>query len=106
MTSSLEIFRRAVLNSLLNPKALLFFMLFLPQFANASRGSVGWQLLTLGGLLTAISLVFHSSLGAFSGVIGQWLTRYEAAARVQSWFLAAVMVMLALRLLWLERPST
>jgi threonine/homoserine/homoserine lactone efflux protein len=103
--STLEIFRRAMLNSLLNPKALLFFMLFLPQFASATRGSVGWQLLTLGAVLTAISLVFHSGLGVFSGVIGQWLTRYPAAARVQSWFLASVMTLLALRLLWLERPS-
>ena len=102
---TLEIFRRAMLNSLLNPKALLFFMLFLPQFASAARGSVGWQLLTLGAVLTAISLVFHASLGVFSGAIGQWLTRYPRAARVQSWFLAAVMVLLALRLVLLERPS-
>lgn len=103
--STLEIFRRAMLNSVLNPKALLFFMLFLPQFASASRGSVGLQLLTLGAVLTAISLLFHSSLAGFSGVIGQWLSRYPRAARVQSCFLAAVMVLLALRLLWLERPS-
>ena len=101
---TLEIFRRALLNSLLNPKALLFFMLFLPQFASASRGSTFWQLVTLGAVLTAISLVFHSSLGVFSGVIGQWLTRYPRAARVQSWFLASVMVLLALRLVLLERP--
>ena len=102
---TLKIFRRAMLNSLLNPKALLFFMLLPPQFASPSRGSTFWQLLTLGGVLTAISLVFHSSLGVFSGVIGQWLTRYPTAARVQSWFLAAVMVLLALRLVLLERPS-
>ena len=101
---TLEISRRALLNSLLNPKALLFFMLFLPQFASASRGSTFWQLVTLGAVLTAISLVFHSSLGVFSGVIGQWLTRYPRAARVQSWFLASVMVLLALRLVLLERP--
>ena len=70
-----------------------------------SRGSVGWQLLTLGFVLTAVSLAFHSSLGVFSGVIGRWLTRYPKAARMQRWFLAGVMVLLALRLLWLERPS-
>ncbi len=102
---TLEIFRRALLNSLLNPKALLFFMLFLPQFASAARGSVGLQLLTLGFVLTAISLAFHSSLGVFSGVIGHWLTRYPRTARVQSWFLASVMVLLALRLMLLEHPN-
>lgn len=80
-------------------------MLLPPQFASPSRGSTFWQLLTLGGVLSAISLVFHSSLGVFSGVIGQWLTQYPTAARVQSWFLAAVKVLLALRLVLLERPS-
>ena len=102
---TLEIFRRAMLNSVLNPKALLFFMLFLPQFASPARGSTFWQLLILGAVLTLISLLFHSSLGVFSGVIRQWLTRYPRVARVQSWFLAAVMAWLALRLVLLERPS-
>lgn len=101
----LEIFRRAMLNSLLNPKALLFFMLFLPQFANAKNGNVGWQLLILGLVLTVISMFFHSALGIFSGSIGQLLTRYPKAAKVQSWFLAAVMIFLAARLVLLERPA-
>ncbi len=101
----LEIFRRAMLNSLLNPKALLFFMLFLPQFANAKNGNVGWQLLILGLVLTFISLFFHSALGVFSGSVGQLFTRYPKAAKIQSWFLAGVMIFLAIRLLLLERPQ-
>lgn len=101
----LEIARRAMLNSLLNPKALLFFMLFLPQFAHAENGNIGWQLLTLGLVLTLISLFFHSSLGIFSGAVGQLFTRYPKAAKIQSYFLAAVMIFLAVRLLLLERPK-
>jgi threonine/homoserine/homoserine lactone efflux protein len=100
-----EIFKRAMLNSLLNPKALLFFMLFLPQFANAKNGSIGWQLLILGLVLTVISMFFHSALGISSGYIGQLLTRYPKAAKVQSWFIAAVMIFLAVRLVLLERPT-
>jgi threonine/homoserine/homoserine lactone efflux protein len=100
-----EIFRRAMLNSLLNPKALLFFMLFLPQFANAKNGSIGWQLLILGLVLTLISMFFHSALGISSGFIGQLLTRYPKAAKVQSWFIATVMIFLAIRLILLERPT-
>ena len=103
--SKLEIFRRAMLNSLLNPKALMFFMLFLPQFANAKNGNVGWQLLILGLVLTFISMLFHSALGVFSGTIGQLFTKYPKAAKVQSWFLAALMIFLAVRLVLLERPQ-
>jgi threonine/homoserine/homoserine lactone efflux protein len=101
----LEIFRRSMLNSLLNPKALLFFMLFLPQFAHAKNGSVGWQLLIFGLVLTIISLFFHSALGVFSGTIGQLLTKYPKAAKVQSRLLAAVMISLAVYLVLLERPQ-
>ena len=100
-----EIFRRAMLNSLLNPKALLFFMLFLPQFAHAKNGSIGWQLLILGLVLTFISMIFHTALGAFSGTVGQLFTRYPKAAKIQSWFLAGVMIFLAVRLVLLERPQ-
>lgn len=101
----LEIFKRAMLNSLLNPKALLFFMLFLPQFVHTKEGNVGWQLLTLGLVLTLVSALFHSALGFFSGSVGHLFTRYPKAAKIQSYFLAAVMLFLAVRLVLLERPT-
>jgi threonine/homoserine/homoserine lactone efflux protein len=100
---TLEIVRRSMLNSVLNPKALLFFMLFLPQFVARERGEVGWQLLILGLTLTAVSVVFHSALGVLSGSIGQFLQRHPKFARVQAYFMAAAMTLLALRLVFLER---
>ena len=43
-----QVLRRAWLNNLVNPKALLFFMVFLPQFVDPARGSVPAQLALLG----------------------------------------------------------
>ncbi len=97
-----EIMRRAMLNSLLNPKALLFFLLFLPQFTSVTRGGVGWQLLTLGLVLATISLGFHGLLGAFSGRIGQWINANPRVSQLQGRFLALIMVALAVRLLFLQ----
>ena len=100
-----RIVRMALLNNLVNPKALLFFMVFLPQFVNPAHGHVTLQLLVLGVLLSVMALVFNTVLGAFSGQIGRRLQARPGAAGFQRGLLAFVMAGLALRLLFLDRPS-
>jgi threonine/homoserine/homoserine lactone efflux protein len=69
-----------IVNNLLNPKALLFFSVFIPQFVVPGLGNSARQIATLGAILTTIAcaynillaLVFarirasHSSFGAFA----------------------------------------
>jgi len=98
------IFRAAMLNSMLNPKALLFFIVFLPQFVDAAR-PVMPQILVLGAILTVASLAFHGLLGIAGARLAGMFARQPRLAAAQGWFLAAVMLGLALRLLWLERPA-
>ena len=100
-----RIVRMAFLNNLVNPKALLFFMVFLPQFVDPARGSVPLQLVQLGVMLSAAALAFNTLLGACSGQVGRWLQRRPGAERFQRGLLALVMVGLAIRLLLLDRPS-
>jgi threonine/homoserine/homoserine lactone efflux protein len=104
-TSLRSVFLRAMLNSLLNPKALLFFMVFLPQFVNPGTSSVARQLVVLGCVLSAISIVFHTLLGAVGGSVRRLLARHSGAARLQSRGLAAVLMLLAFRLAFMSRPS-
>ncbi|MDM0091183.1 MULTISPECIES: LysE family translocator [unclassified Variovorax] len=100
-----RIVRQAWLNNLVNPKALLFFMLFLPQFVDPARGHVTLQLVLLGGVLSLAALAFNTLLGAFSGQVGRWLQRRPGAARLQHRLLAVAMLGLGLRLLMLDRPA-
>lgn len=102
---SRKVFYMALLNCLLNPKALLFFMVFLPQFVNPQAGSISMQIALLGLWLTLIAFVFHVLLGAFAGQVGQLLERHPRAAAAQRWVLASVLGALALRLLVIERPA-
>jgi threonine/homoserine/homoserine lactone efflux protein len=104
-TSMLRIARMAMLNSLFNPKALLFFMVFLPQFVHVERGNVAFQLAVLGVTLSTAALLFNTALGLFSGQIGKFLSRSTRAAAFQSRFLAGVLISLAVRLLFLDRPT-
>jgi threonine/homoserine/homoserine lactone efflux protein len=104
-TSLRAVFVRAMLNSLLNPKALLFFMVFLPQFVDPGKGGVARQLLVLGLVLTVLATVFHALLGAAGGTVRRFLSRHPKAATMQSRGLAAVLVLLALRLVLTSRPA-
>jgi threonine/homoserine/homoserine lactone efflux protein len=90
--------------SLLNPKALLFFLVFLPQFVDPGRGSVTAQLLVLGLMLSAIAFLFHASLGVFSGRAVSLLHGQGRSARWLDRLQASVLLGLAIRLLFLERP--
>ncbi len=104
-TSLKSVFFRSTLNSLLNPKALLFFMVFLPQFVEPGKGNVARQLIVLGCVLTAISTVFHGLLGAAGGSARRFLSRNPRAAVFQKYGLAVVLVLLALRLIAMPRVS-
>jgi len=103
-TSMRKIFARATLNSLLNPKALLFFMVFLPQFITEGTGSVTSQLMLLGLLLALIALIFHSLLGFCAGRLHGRLREGMVSKRLGAYSFAAVMTALAARLLLLDRP--
>jgi len=104
------VFRRSAINSLLNPKALLFFLVFLPQFVEASDTPVAMQLALLGGVLTLASVVFHGGLGWVGGRLAQALSTRLAdnpkLARTQGRMLALVLAVLAVRLLFTPQPST
>ena len=104
LTSLRTIFARATLNSLLNPKALLFFMVFLPQFVNVGAGGVTLQLLVLGVLLSAIALIFHTALALFAGLLRMRLDTQSRWARLGAYGFAGVMAALAARLVFLQRP--
>ena len=100
-----KVFVRAMAGSLINPKPLLFFMVFLPQFVDLQSGPVHLQLIVLGLTLTFLAFAFHAVLGVFAGEMGQLIARNPRAANVQRWLLGGVLGALALRLFFTERPT-
>ncbi len=96
---------QAMLNSLLNPKALLFFLVFLPQFVRPEAGAIATQLMLLGGVLTLIAAVFHLLLGAFGGALSRFFAKRSQGALLQKWGLATVLTLLAVRLALMSRPN-
>ncbi|SEE73756.1 MULTISPECIES: LysE family translocator [Pseudomonas] len=105
LASQREIFIRATLNSLLNPKALLFFMVFLPQFVTLGTSSVTLQLMVLGVLLALLALIFHSLLSVCAGRLHGRGRGGMISRRLGAYGFAIVMTALAARLLVLNRTG-
>lgn len=96
-------FVRGLAANLLNPKAAIFYLALLPGFIAPSAGPLFVQVLILGGVHIAISIVVHSA-AVFGGA--------EAASRLPPrWasglraFLALGLVAAALWMLFLPLPS-
>lgn len=94
------LYRRGVIMSLTNPKVLLFFFAFLPQFTspNPAYGPVGLQTVVLGMLFMLAALLVFSAIAFFSGAFGQLLQRSPAAARWMNRVTGVVFLGLAIRL--------
>ncbi|MDP8935234.1 MAG: LysE family translocator [Cyanobacteriota bacterium] len=68
-----RIFSQAIATSVLNPKVALFFIAFLPQFANPSQGSVALQIAVLGALFSTTGTIVNTTVALLSGSFGDWL---------------------------------
>ncbi len=78
------IFWQGVAVNVLNPKTALFFLAFLPQFVDPTRGSAGWQIFILGVLLTTLGLVSDCIYALLAGRVGGMLkgsARFRAGER-------------------------
>lgn len=61
------IYVQGIIVNLFNPKVALFFLAFLPQFVDPSRGSVSLQLLLLGLTMVTLGTISDLSYALLSG---------------------------------------
>ena len=96
---ALHLFTKGLVAAVINPKVVLFFLSFLPQFVVAARGDANLQIGLLGIAFTLQAAVIFGTLGYFSGTIGQWLNRTPTAGMWLDRIAGAVFIGLGLRLI-------
>jgi threonine/homoserine/homoserine lactone efflux protein len=94
-----KLFAKGLVASVINPKVVLFFLSFLPQFVVAERGDASWQTAQLGLLFTAQAVLVFGLLGYFSGTVGAWINRHPGAGKWMDRLAGAIFVGLGLRLI-------
>jgi threonine/homoserine/homoserine lactone efflux protein len=101
--SLLKIYWQGFVTDLLNPKLLLFFFSFLPQFVDPERGSPSIQMLVLGLLFQVTGVPTNLAVALAGGAVARLIARRRIWARIQSWCASAILVGLGVRLALSDR---
>lgn len=94
-----KLFLKGIVANAINPKVILFFLSFLPQFVVPGHGSVAAQMAWLGIIFTVQAGVIFGLLGYFSGTVGQWINTRPCLGTAMDRLTGVIFVGLGLRLI-------
>lgn len=101
--SARKLYARGIIMNVTNPKVAIFFMAFLPQFADPARGSLTMQIIIFGALFMLATLLVFGSVAWGAAIIGAWLKTSERAQLILNWLAGTVFAALAIRLVSIQR---
>jgi threonine/homoserine/homoserine lactone efflux protein len=87
-----QLFRDGFVVNLLNPKTALFFLAFLPQFVEVSRGHVASQIVFLGLLFTFLGFISDGCYALAASAAGNWLKRSRAYLGFERYVSGAIFI--------------
>jgi len=98
-----KLYRRGILMNITNPKVSIFFLAFLPQFADPEIGPIWIQLLLFGGLFIVATILVFGSIALLAGSLGGWLNKSKWTQTAMNKVAGTVFLGLALKLATTER---
>jgi threonine/homoserine/homoserine lactone efflux protein len=93
-----QVFRQGVVTNVLNPKVALFFLAFLPQFVDPSRGSPALQIVALGLLFDVTGTTVNVLVALGASRAAGWLRRPGPAGRALERLTGVLFIGLGVRL--------
>jgi threonine/homoserine/homoserine lactone efflux protein len=94
----LPLYSRGFVMNVTNPKVSIFFLAFLPQFTHPSNGAIWLQIIILGLLFIASTMLVFGAIAVVSGSIGEKFTQSDSAQIWMNRIAATVFLGLAIKL--------
>jgi threonine/homoserine/homoserine lactone efflux protein len=101
--SSAVLYRRGIIMNITNPKVSIFFLAFLPQFTDPTKGPLSAQLLLLGGVFIIATIIVFGAISILAGVFGEQFRQSAFAQKVLNRAAAGIFAGLALKLALAQR---
>lgn len=98
-----KLYCRGIIMNITNPKVSIFFLAFLPQFADPTRGPISIQILQLGGLFILATILVFGGIAILASTLGQWLNRSDRTQKILNNVAGTVFLSLAIKMVATER---
>ena len=101
--SSWIIFRQGFFTNVFNPKVALFFLSFLPQFADMHSPYFSSQLALLGAWFIFSGTLVSIAIALIFGKLRNWLSSFHSFWKLQQKIAGTVLIVLGLKIAFMQR---